>query len=819
MSTKPNVNKVWASTALPINIKDPDIEIAGKTTQGWLGDDTPPHTTFNWEQNRQGEFNRHVNVEGMPVWDAETGYLLNSYAKDPTTGRLFRSLTGTELSPNVGNQPSLSATEWKELIETELELVITPVNLAPTNGVAIANVTPKLVTSEYRSLYGLEHIDSEYRVARDAAMTDLVYLSGSLGPVTEHTVTTPLALDDTYYFDARYQDEDGSWSTRSTPSSFDIPLSVVQAPNLQSPTNGALNVTDTVLLIGDAFASLPSSTHSASQWQISTDPTFTTVDFDSGEDVVNLTSFSQSGLSLTTAYYWRARYKSNTIGFSDWSTVFSFNTVADTVATPVNESPVDTASGIGGTVQLTASDFASVPALSQTHLASQWQVATDFSFSNIIFDSGEDDFNKESIIATGMEPNITTHYWRVRYKGDLTSWSSYSTPTSFTTVKSFADWTKWDGTNDGPTSTQLGATDNSASTPKADLAPIGGGRFIKVVNGASSQYSVLGTDGLIVSKAARYSAGGSSPSATSVLPAGVDRAVAIYVSSNTVRAKVINVDGNALSFGAENTISASVGTGRYFNICSIDDDNFVIIEQTGLSSQTYVSICTITGTNTIVQGAKTALTADGYNLPSYGSNCSVIGNRLILAKTPSLAAVRYTVCLLDLDTKVVTEDVLGPIFIPSLTSTSISRNNLAVEWITENTFIGFVMEAANPAYDWYLVMGTYTEGVGINIDTVAQMPLGSAISANESPSSIAIISPQEAMVVHTGAVTTTTVDATFVKMVNGNVFHNFTANGIMANSQQTVKKSAVVVGEGRVLIASGNSTVGSEAKILNGGAV
>lgn len=817
---KPDISKVWATNALPGDITDPDTEIPGKIEQGWVGTDIPPHDWFNYYQNQVDVYLNHINIEGTPIWDGDTKYVLNSYSKDPTTGRIYRSLTGTELLPNVGNQPSLSPTEWREMIEMELEIVVAPVNLAPTAGVPIADTTPTLVTSEYRSLYGLEHIDSEYRVARDAAMTDLVYLSGSLGPVEEHTITTPLALDDTYYWDARYQDIDGSWSTRSTPTSFILPISVVQAPNPQTPINGALDVTDTVVLTADDFASLPASTHSASQWQISTDPTFTTVDFDSGEDVVNLTSFTQAGLSLTTAYYWRVRYKSNTIGFSDWSVVFSFNTVAATVATPVNEMPPNTESGIGNSVQLVGSEFMAVPAASQAHVSSQWQVATDPDFNTILFDSGEDNFNLTSIIATGLQADITTHYWRVRYRGDVTSWSTYSAVTSFTTVKDFADWSDWDGTADGPISTQSGNSGNSAATPKSDLAPIGGDRFVKVVSNNPVEWTVIGVDGVVLSTAAQYapSPPPTSPTATSVISAGANRAVGLYATSSVVRARVMTIDGNEIEFGNENTISAGIATQQYWNVDRIDDDNFLLIEQSGGTTQPFASICTIIDEDTISQGAKLPLTSTGDQGCNYGSNVAVIGNRAIMSSSPGSAAIRYRVLSLDTVTKTVTEEVVGAIFNPAEGSASVLRNAVNVKWLTETTFVSSVVETSGSPFDWYIIVGTYDPVANtIKIDTSSKMPQ-TLPAANNVPG-FAILSPQEIMVAHSGIVAQTQTACTYVRIVNGNVFPQTTVdNNLGSATTATTRKSTEVVGEGRVFIATGGGSVGSYGKILNGGA-
>ena len=64
--------------------------------------------------------------------------------------------------------------------------------------------------------------------------------------------------------------------------------------------------------------------------------------------------------------------------------------------------------------------------------ASQWQVATDSGFSNLVVDSG--DVVGQSIeYQTSVLAATTLHYWRVRYKDTQGSYSEWSNGTSFTT--------------------------------------------------------------------------------------------------------------------------------------------------------------------------------------------------------------------------------------------------------------------------------------------------------------------------------------------------------------------------------------------------
>ncbi len=457
---KPDVSEVWASNADPDDIFNPDVGggsnppipgIPGKTEKGWEATDIPPHQYFNYEQNRQGEFNSHVNIEGTPVWDENTPYIESSLAKDPTDRRVYRSLEGTVANPNQGNQPSLNLDKWKKQIETELEIVVTPTNVSPINSVEVVDTTPTLTASDFRTILNVAHGASEFRVARDAAMTDLIALSGTLGAVTTWDVTPALATGDDYYWDVRYQNADGTWSERSTSTGFTIPEAAIQTPTNLTPTDLDTSVTDTVNLTADAFLSTPASTHVASQWQITTDVNFITIDFDSGEDAINLTSFTQAGLALNlTTYYWRVRYKSDTLGWSSFSAPFSFTTVTETIQQPTNLTPTNGTVDVGGSVQLTADAFTFIGG-PQTHTASQWQ-AGNSDFSTVYFDSGEDAVNLETINATGYPEGTTTVYWRVRYKGSVTGFSVWSNPFTFVTKAVFSTFlTTWDGTTDGAT--------------------------------------------------------------------------------------------------------------------------------------------------------------------------------------------------------------------------------------------------------------------------------------------------------------------------------------------------------------------------------
>lgn len=101
-------------------------------------------------------------------------------------------------------------------------------------------------------------------------------------------------------------------------------------------------------------------------------------------------------------------------------------------ATPSITSPVNGATGSSPAgVTFTASAFVN-GGDGSTHLSSDWQVASDSGFSNIVRSSIGDTTNKTTW-ASGSLSLSTTYYARVRYRASNGSYSGYSTTVSFTT--------------------------------------------------------------------------------------------------------------------------------------------------------------------------------------------------------------------------------------------------------------------------------------------------------------------------------------------------------------------------------------------------
>jgi hypothetical protein len=162
----------------------------------------------------------------------------------------------------------------------------------------------------------------------------------------------------------------------------------VVTPTNVSPADLATDIGETPTLTGSTYYSLYGKTQKSSQWQVSTDNTFATTDYDSGEVLgVGVThAVPASNLSVSTTYYWRVRYRDSDDTYSEYSTPTEFataasfnNFIATPTATPaiggaleggfhtgliwnqVTQSATSTAIGTGSKTFTTTDDMAVTP--------------------------------------------------------------------------------------------------------------------------------------------------------------------------------------------------------------------------------------------------------------------------------------------------------------------------------------------------------------------------------------------------------------------------------------------------------------------------
>lgn len=139
-----------------------------------------------------------------------------------------------------------------------------------------------------------------------------------------------------------------------------------------------------VTLTGSAFSDPDvGDTHAASQWQVTTsaDTNYLSPVISTGDDATNKTSYAASGLSASTGYIARARYKDSAGNYSAWSSDASFTTAAgssSTVSAPTmrDSGTQGTGSTTGATTFSTASVTPSASAVTVVKVVIASQVGT-----------------------------------------------------------------------------------------------------------------------------------------------------------------------------------------------------------------------------------------------------------------------------------------------------------------------------------------------------------------------------------------------------------------------------------------------------------
>lgn len=109
-----------------------------------------------------------------------------------------------------------------------------------------------------------------------------------------------------------------------------VPITVKEPwplkPTLAASTSGS-NAQAVGTMTGSVFQMVVGSlTHLSTDWQVSTNNTFTNIVVSSIGDTTNKTNWDAIGLSLSTTYYTRCRYTAANGVSSDWSDIVTFST-------------------------------------------------------------------------------------------------------------------------------------------------------------------------------------------------------------------------------------------------------------------------------------------------------------------------------------------------------------------------------------------------------------------------------------------------------------------------------------------------------------
>ncbi len=264
-----------------------------------------------------------------------------------------------------------------------------------------------------------------------------------------------------YAIKFRVQDDEETWSDWASgvirvanPHNVNAPPHM---PFCVYPVPNAAQVPLAPLLRSSAFHDPdPDDYHLISQWQVARDPGFaypiwSTYDYfgdKTSEQVPN------ARLSYETSYWWRVRHSDNNGLWSPWSPSCQFTTQAPDNRKPFAPQPVSPVSGqlVTLTPILIASEFTD-PNPGDQHRATHWQVASDWSFQDVVWSQWDLGLDKvQEPVPEGILAFATRYYWRARYQDDRYAWSDWSQPAGFETNRS-----SWSEPNDSwQTATNLG---------------------------------------------------------------------------------------------------------------------------------------------------------------------------------------------------------------------------------------------------------------------------------------------------------------------------------------------------------------------------
>lgn len=176
-------------------------------------------------------------------------------------------------------------------------------------------------------------------------------------------------------------------------------------------------------------------THDFTEWEMSFDADFENIVEESRSRPEHLQNWNLTGLQLDKIYYVRVRYKGHILeDFSEWSFPAVIKTPARadvSVTKPSIMAPSNNENNVLVRPLIRSTGF-SVNNWEDGHVYSEWQIASNANFTNIVMESGQDTNSLEAWNPP-MLPINTVLYARVRHAGGEFQESLWSDTTVFRT--------------------------------------------------------------------------------------------------------------------------------------------------------------------------------------------------------------------------------------------------------------------------------------------------------------------------------------------------------------------------------------------------
>lgn len=190
MSTsKPDLSRIWAETADPSDIIDPDVAQPGKFSAGWEAE-LPPFEYFNYLQKLFTQGLAHINEQGVPVWDSVTTYPALAIVKG-SNGSLYRAV----LEQSNNDPTADSGNNWKPFLDIASDNTLQKLYPVGEMLITLRSGNPNtwlgfgtwVRLAEGKTLVGYDSSDADFNSIKKTGGVKSVTLTQSQIPPHTHT--------------------------------------------------------------------------------------------------------------------------------------------------------------------------------------------------------------------------------------------------------------------------------------------------------------------------------------------------------------------------------------------------------------------------------------------------------------------------------------------------------------------------------------------------------------------------------------------------------------------------------------------------------